>query len=187
MYSVTPSFIRSDERHDRHKGWPAASERCHGEEVERAFSPLQKLVHLVRLHEEHDAGSQRELLAVQDHDPEPFGHDQLMVPFVTMHGGIPALSDDELVHRGLSGPVLAADERFHLRVVAAFLQKTNRGDRPNVGRVQAAGENPPPSLDFAPVARHASYATGSSTPTLANASRRSRQETHVPQWMSRSQ
>src|SRR5437870_5293945 len=116
MYSVTPSFIRSDERHDRHKGWPAASERCHGEEVERAFSPLQKLVHLVRLHEEHDAGSQRDLLAVQDDDPEPFGHDQLVVPFVTMHRGVPALSDDQLVHRGLSGPVFATDERFHLHV-----------------------------------------------------------------------
>src|SRR5438046_9074484 len=115
------------------------SERCHGEEVERAFSPLQELVHLVRLYEEHDTGSQRDLLAVQDHDPVALGHDQLVIPFVTMHGGIPALSNDELVHRGLSRSVFAADERFHLLVVAAFRQKANRGYRAQVGRQEETG------------------------------------------------
>src|SRR5467141_1833218 len=103
------------------------SERRHSEEVERALSLLQELVHLVRLNEEHDAGSQRDLLAVQDYDSAALGYDQLVVPFVT-------------VHRGVSRPVFATDERFHLHVVAAFFQKANRGDRPNMGRVQAARE-----------------------------------------------
>src|SRR5467141_2442800 len=116
------------------------SERRHSEEVERALSLLQELVHLVRLNEEHDARSQRDLLAVQDYDSAALGYDQLVVPFVTVHRRVAALSDDELVHRGLSRPVFATDERFHLHVVAAFLQKANRGDRPNMGRVQAARE-----------------------------------------------
>src|SRR5438034_9542534 len=91
------------------------SERCHGEEVERAFSPLQELVHLVRLYDEHDTGSQRELLAVQDLDPVAVGDDQLVIPCVTMQGGIPALSNGELVQRWLSRSVVAAGGRFSCR------------------------------------------------------------------------
>jgi len=66
------------------------SERRHGEEVERALSPLKELVLLVRLHEEHDARSQRDLLPVEDHDPAASSR-RADAPLVAVHRGVAAL------------------------------------------------------------------------------------------------
>src|SRR2546430_7000255 len=147
MYSVTPSFIGAGPR-----TWPpkrlacGPSERCHCDKMERGFPSLQELVVLIRLYKQHETGSQRDLLAVHDHDPAPFGHDELMVPLVAVHRGVAALSDDQLMHRGLPGAVLATDELFHPHVVTAFLQKANRGDRPDMGRVHAERPGKPAAL-----------------------------------------
>jgi len=56
---------------------------------------------------------------------------------VVVRGGVSALRDDQLVHGGLPGTVLMPDELFHLHVVTAFLQESDCGDRPDVGRIHA--------------------------------------------------
>src|SRR5437870_2329205 len=83
MYSVIPSFISADEGPGRHKPWPAAaSNRRDGHELQRFPPALEKLMLLVRLDEQDDAGAEREFLPVQDCDAATLGHDELMVPFV---------------------------------------------------------------------------------------------------------
>src|SRR5881409_1082796 len=151
MYSVTPSFIPADEGPGRHKAWPAAaSNRRDSHEPKRFLASLEELMLLVRLDEQDDAGAEREFFPVQDCDAAALRHDELMVPFVAVHRRESAFRDDELVHRGLPGPVLMPDELFHLHVVTAFLQESDRGDRPDGGRVHVGPRGIfPASLRFA--------------------------------------
>src|SRR3989442_1485869 len=192
MYSVIPSFISADEGPGRHKAWPAAaSNRRDGHELQRFPPALEKLMLLVRLDEQDDAGAEREFLPVQDCDAATLGHDELMVPFVAVHRRESAFRDHELVHRGLSGSVLVTDQLFHLHVVTAVLQETDCGDQPDRGRIHV-GLRGYPSGSLRVCAgrqrmRHASYTTGSLTPTASNASFLSRHETQVPQWTAWSQ
>src|SRR2546428_2660072 len=138
MYSVIPSFIPADEGPGRHKAWPAAaSNRRDGHELQRFPPALEELMLFVRLDEQDDAGAEREFLSVKDCDAATLGYDELMVPFVAVHRRESAFRDDELVHRGLPGSVLVTDQLFHLHVVTAFLQETDRRDRPDGGRIHA--------------------------------------------------
>src|SRR5438128_10615824 len=192
MYSVTPSFIPADEGPGRHKAWPAAaSDRRDGHEPKRFLASLEELMLLVRLDEQDDAGAEREFLPVQDCDAATLGYDELMVTYVAVHRRESAFRDDELVHRGLSGSVLVTDQLFHLHVVTAVLQETDCGARPDPGRTHVVLRGyPSGSLRVCAGrqrTRHASYATGSLTPTASTASFRSRHETHVPRWSGRCQ
>src|SRR2546422_2277499 len=136
MYSVIPSFISADEGPGRHKAWPAAaSNRRDGHELQRFLASLEELMFLIGLDEEDDAGAEREFLPGQDCDAATLGYDELMVPFVAVHRRESAFRDDELVHRGLPGSVLVTDQLLHLHVVTAFLQQTDRRDRPDGGRM----------------------------------------------------
>src|SRR5207249_63890 len=74
---------------------------------------------------------------VEDHEAATLRHDQLVIPVVSVHRGVAAFPDDQLVHRGLPRAVLPADELPHLHVAAAFLQETVGCDRPDGGRVHA--------------------------------------------------
>src|SRR6266568_1755909 len=139
MYSVTPSFIAPHEEPPGHKAWLAdASDRGHGQELQRVLAALEELMFLVRLHEQDDARAQRELLRADDRDAAAFRDDKLVVPFVAVHRGVAALAQDQLVHRGLARAVLAADQLPHLHVVAAVFQETHGPDRPNGRRVHGA-------------------------------------------------
>src|SRR5205809_5419195 len=114
-----------------------ALDRRDGEEFQRPLASLQELVFLVRLNEQYDPRSQSEFLPADDGYAAPFRADELVIPFVTVRGRVAAFRDDQLVHCGLPGPVLVPDELFHLHVVTAFLQESDRGDRPDVGRIHA--------------------------------------------------
>ena len=76
---------------------------------------------LVALDQDDGSVAERDLLAVEDQEPAALRHDELMVPLVAMRRGISALPDDQLMQRGLSRSVLAADELLHLHVATAFL------------------------------------------------------------------
>src|SRR5438093_6392981 len=112
-------------------------DRRDGEELQRLLPSLQELVLLVRLNEQHDPRAQYEFLPADEGDAPPLPDDELMVPFVVVRRGIPAFRDDQLVHGGLPGPVLVPDELFHLHVLTAFLQESDRGDRPDMRRIHA--------------------------------------------------
>src|SRR6266705_2310900 len=121
-----------------------ALDRRDGEELQRLRASLEKLVFLVRLNEQYDAGTQSEFIPADDGYAAPVRDDELVVPFVAVRGRVAAFRDDQLVHRGLPGSVLVPDELFHLDVVTAFLQESDCGDRPDGGRIHVGRQGNPP-------------------------------------------
>src|SRR5881409_2399230 len=109
-----------------------ASQRRHREEHERRAPALLEPMFLASRDHQDVPRLQSRLPALQGQCPAPRGHEDLMLPVMTMNGRPTALLNADLVQGGLFRAVLPSRELFHQDAGGADLSEPYSLQRPDI-------------------------------------------------------